>query len=54
LPKYIRPVLNELERQIDDVHLNGSVGQLARLQVQDDANAAGGRISGAAAMHDIT
>jgi len=46
----IQPILDEYDRQMADIRLNGAEGQLARMQAQNDADAARGGISGAPAM----
>jgi hypothetical protein len=47
--KYVKPVLDDLDRQISDIRINGVEGQLARAQAQDDAlGAAAGGVSGQA------
>jgi len=47
--KYVKPVLDDLDRQISDIRINGVEGQLARMQAQDDAlEAAAGGVSGQA------
>jgi len=47
---HVQPVLDDLDRQINDIRINGVEGQLAQLQAQDDASAVGGGTSSALAM----
>lgn len=48
--KNIKPVLDDLDRQMSDIRINGAEGQLARMQAQDDAGIGSGGAYGAAML----
>jgi hypothetical protein len=49
--KNIKPVLDDLDRQMSDIRINGAEGQLARMQALDDAIADSGANQGRATAY---